>query len=204
MYGKIYWLTVKKCSDCYAKLCFELVLVLKFMPVNVLKFQTGQTFTKMFTMHERPLTDGEKALVLSVFQNEIDLSRPKIIASRWVLKGYAISPNGNIYFNPADYLADFSVSNLGKQSWFIHEMTHVWQVQRGMKIVRKALFDRRYKYLLKTGKSFFAYGIEQQAQMVQDFFIQRSLGQDCQALGACLPFLKPDIQTENLTANQAN
>lgn len=136
----------------------------------------------------RGLTLGEKSLAYSVFHDQLDLERPRIVASRWVMRGYAISPNGHIYFNPSDYLDDFSAAPLGKQAWFIHEMTHVWQVQQGMKVIRRAVLDRRYQYLLKDGKSFFRYGIEQQAQMVQDFFVQRSLGQDCRALAHCLPF----------------
>jgi hypothetical protein len=43
--------------------------------------------------------------------------------------------------------------------------------------------------VLKTGKSFFNYGIEQQARMVQDYFIRRQRGQNCQALETCIPFL---------------
>ncbi|RYY80148.1 MAG: type IV secretion protein Rhs [Moraxellaceae bacterium] len=141
----------------------------------------------------RALTLGEKGLAYSIFHDQLDLARPRIVASRWVMRGYAISPNGHIYFNPDDYLDDFSTAPLGKQAWFIHEMTHVWQVQQGMKVIRRALLDRRYQYLLQEGKSFFRYGIEQQAQMVQDFFVQRSLGQDCRALEHCLPFFSTTI-----------
>lgn len=146
----------------------------------------------------RPLTLGEKSLAYSVFHDQLDLDKPLIVASGWVVPGYAISPNGHIYFNPADCLNDFSMASLGKQAWFIHEMTHVWQVQQGMKVIRRAILDRRYQYLLKEGKSFFQYGIEQQAQMVQDFFVQRSLGQDCRALERCLPFFStspPPLQS---------
>jgi hypothetical protein len=136
----------------------------------------------------RGLTLGEKSLAYSIFHDQLDLNQPQIVASSWVIRGYAISPNGHIYFNPADYLQDFSTAPLGRQAWFIHEMTHVWQVQQGMKVIRRAILDRRYQYLLKEGKSFFQYGVEQQAQMVQDFFVQRSLGQDCRSLEKCLPF----------------
>ena len=146
----------------------------------------------------RPLTLGEKSLVYSIFHDQVDLELPRIYASAWVVRGYAISPNGHVYFNPKDYLEDFSVAPLGKQAWLIHEMTHVWQIQQGMNVVRRAMIDRRYQYLLKQGKSFFAYGIEQQAQMVQDFFVQRSLGKDCQDLEQCLPFFNQT--TQNITS----
>ena len=137
----------------------------------------------------RSLTTGEIALARSVFGDSIDLDDVQLKTAWWVLKHYAVSPNGNIYFNPADWIIDFSDASLSKKSWLIHELTHVWQLQQGLKVVRGALIDRRYDYVLKTGKSFFNYGIEQQARMVQDYFIRRQRGQDCQALETCIPFL---------------
>ena len=102
---------------------------------------------------------------------------------------YAISPNGHIYFNRLDWKADFSQESLELQSWLIHEMTHVWQVQQGISVIKKALFDRRYKYVIKIGKSFLNYGIEQQAQMMQDYFIRINRGEECESLRQCIPFL---------------
>ena len=137
----------------------------------------------------RRLTAGEIALAHSVFGDSITLDDVHLKTARWVLKNYAVSPNGNIYFHPADWIADFSHASIGKQSWLIHELTHVWQLQQGLKVVRGAIINRRYDYVLETGKSFFTYGIEQQARMVQDYFVRRQLGKDCQDLEACIPFL---------------
>lgn len=137
----------------------------------------------------RLLTTGEIALARSVFGDSINLDEVQLKTAWWVLKHYAVSPNGHIYFNRADWIIDFSDASLSKKSWLIHELTHVWQLRQGLKVVRGALIDRRYDYVLKTGKSFFNYGIEQQARMVQDYFIRRQRGQDCQALETCIPFL---------------
>ena len=149
----------------------------------------------------RCLTIGEIALARSVFGDSIRLDEARLKTTWWVLKSYAVSPNGNIYFNPADWITDFSVASLGKQSWLIHELTHVWQLQQGLKVVRGALIDRRYDYVLETGKSFFKYGIEQQARMVQDYFVRRQKGQDCQDLEACIPFLTVNAITDKKRAN---
>ncbi len=138
----------------------------------------------------RHLTTGEVALAYSIFGDSLNTTEIQLKTARWVLKNYAVSPNGNIYFHPADWITDFSMAALGKQSWLIHELTHVWQLQYGLKVVRGALMNRRYNYVLKKGKSFFHYGIEQQARMVQDYFVRRHLGQDCQDLEACIPFLQ--------------
>lgn len=145
----------------------------------------------------RSLTEGEKALARSVFGHSLNVDNVQLKTAWWVLKNYAVSPNGNIYFHPADWITDFSQASIHKQGWLIHELTHVWQLQQGLKVVRGALINRRYRYHLKLGKSFFKYGIEQQAQMVQDYFIRRQKGQDCSALEACIPFLyRPDQGTD--------
>lgn len=154
----------------------------------------------------RFLTAGEIVLAHSVFGDSIRLDEVQLKTAWWVLKHYAVSPNGHIYFNAADWITDFSKAPLGKQSWLIHELTHVWQLQQGLKVVRGALIDRRYDYMLETGKSFFKYGIEQQARMVQDYFVRRQRGQDCQALEACIPFLtvQPTAKAVNAKAVNTN
>ena len=142
-----------------------------------------------FNKQSRPLTDGEIVLARSVFGDSICLNKVRLKTAWWVLRHYAVSPNGHIYFNPADWIGDFSQAPLGKQGWLIHELTHVWQGQQGLKVVRGALINRRYDYELTFGKSFFKYGIEQQARMVQDYFVRRQLGRDCRELEVCIPFL---------------
>lgn len=142
--------------------------------------------------HSRKLTMSEQALAHSVFGDSLILDDIELKTARWVLQNYAVSPNGNIYFHPADWITDFGNAPLGKQSWLIHELTHVWQLQQGLKVVRGAIINRRYDYVLVVGKSFFDYGIEQQARMVQDYFVRRARGQDCQMFQACIPFLHAD------------
>lgn len=174
---------------------------------------SGQSLKRLLNRYSRSsvkkpqsrcLTVGEIALARSVFGDSIRLDEVRLKTTWWVLKNYAVSPNGNIYFNPADWIDDFSAASLGKQSWLIHELTHVWQLQQGLKVVRGALIDRRYDYVLETGKSFFKYGIEQQARMVQDYFVRRQRGQDCQDLEACIPFLTVNPLTDIKSANHAS
>ena len=147
----------------------------------------------------RPLTEVEIKMAHSVFGPDFDVSQVRLKTAWWVLKNYAVSPNGNIYFNPKDWVEDFSMQSLGKKSWLIHELTHVWQLQQGLKVVRGAMMNRRYDYILQEGKSFFTYGIEQQARMVQDYFVRREQGKDCGAWQACIPFLQqhPDFKNKD-------
>ncbi len=174
---------------------------------------SGQSLKRLLNRYSRSsakkqqsryLTVGEIALARSVFGDSLRLDEVRLKTTWWVLKNYAVSPNGNIYFNPADWIDDFSAASLGKQSWLIHELTHVWQLQQGLKVVRGALIDRRYDYVLETGKSFFEYGIEQQARMVQDYFVRHQRGQDCQDLEACIPFLTINTLTDIKNTNHAS
>ncbi|MCG3878061.1 type IV secretion protein Rhs [Psychrobacter sp. Ps6] len=174
---------------------------------------SGQSLKRLLNRYSRSsakkqqsryLTVGEIALARLVFGDSLKLDEVRLKTTWWVLKNYAVSPNGNIYFNPADWIDDFSAASLGKQSWLIHELTHVWQLQQGLKVVRGALIDRRYDYVLETGKSFFEYGIEQQARMVQDYFVRHQRGQDCQDLEACIPFLTINTLTDIKNTNHAS
>ena len=150
----------------------------------------SSTAAKGPKQQSRQLTEGEIALARSVFGDSLKLDGVQLKTAWWVLKHYAVSPNGNIYFHQADWVTDFSQCSLAKQSWLIHELTHVWQLQQGLKVVRGAIINRRYDYVLEAGKSFFNYGIEQQARMVQDYFVRRHRGHDCRDFETCIPFLK--------------
>lgn len=128
----------------------------------------------------------------SVFGESLKLDSVYVYACGWIMRGYAMSPNGHVYFNPHDWRADFAQANLVTQSWLIHELTHVWQVQQGIAVLRRALFDRRYRYVLEAGRAFLSYGVEQQAQMVQDYFLLKQRGGVCDAYTRCIPFLQPN------------
>jgi hypothetical protein len=82
---------------------------------------------------------------------------------------------GNIYFHPVGggWSEDFAREPLSRQGFFIHEMTHVWQAQRGGRFYLPLMRHPfcRYGYRLRPGKSFAAYGIEQQAEIVRHRFL---------------------------------
>jgi hypothetical protein len=86
-----------------------------------------------------------------------------------------MAPRGHIHFHPqsASYCDDFSAASLHLQGHFIHEMVHVWQVQkRGLwYLILRRPFSRRYDYSLKPGWSLERYGIEQQAEIVRHAFL---------------------------------
>lgn len=129
----------------------------------------------------RNLTDGEKALVRSVFGHAIDVDPVTIRRRRWFPfqpVNTAMAPMGHIHF-PAEHVLyhdDFSAGPLHAQGLFIHEMTHVWQAQeRGrfwLPLMRHPFC--RYDYAIRPGLPLHRYGIEQQAEIVRHAFLLRS------------------------------
>lgn len=91
-----------------------------------------------------------------------------------------MAPRGHIHFHPqsGSYCDDFSEASLNLQGHFIHEMVHVWQVQRRGQwhLILRRPFSRRYDYSLKPGWTLERYGIEQQAEIVRHAFLLRNGG----------------------------
>lgn len=128
----------------------------------------------------RALTQGEISLAQTMFGSSIDYSKAEIRQEKWaglipVPKDRAMAPSGKIYFHPdnKDYRADFSLASQSLQALFIHEMTHVWQYQNGISPIFGAIAaGGKYRYELGCGKDLADYNIEQQGQIIMDFFIR--------------------------------
>ena len=129
-------------------------------------------------MEWRLMTPGEVALVRSIFGDAIDPSKVRLVRGKWWPfhpRRAAMAPMGDIWFHPegGGWSEDFSKEPLGLQAFFIHEMTHVWQAQKGGRFYLPLMRHPfcRYDYRLEPGKPFAAYGIEQQAEIVKDRFL---------------------------------
>ena len=121
----------------------------------------------------------------SVFGDAIDYDAVEIVLGKWwpfQPRGIVMAPNGHIHFHPKShaYRDDFSEASLPIQGLFIHEMTHVWQAQKGGKwflpLARHPFC--RYAYELRPGKSFGKYGLEQQAEIVRHAFLAKAGNED--------------------------
>ena len=131
-------------------------------------------------MTSRPLTDAERSLARSMFGGSIDPSRVRIRRARWwplQPREAIMAPDGDIWCHPGGSLWRdcYASASLAMQALFVHELTHVWQAQRGgrwyLPLVRHPFCH--YVYTLKPGKPFRRYGIEQQAEIVADAFLAR-------------------------------
>lgn len=131
-------------------------------------------------MTSRALTREERRLAQSLFGDAVDYDAVRIHRRKfWLLhpRRVTMAPDGHIWFHPLGTLhcEDFGAASLTLQGHFIHEMTHVWQAQRGgryyLPLMRHPFC--RYDYRLVPGKPFARYGIEQQAEIVRHAFLMR-------------------------------
>lgn len=128
----------------------------------------------------RSLTPGEIELLRSVFADSIDYSKVRLVKGKWwpfQPRNAAMAPMGNIYFHPdgGGWSEDFSKEPLGRQGFFVHEMTHVWQTQAKGRFYLPLMRHPfcRYGYALEPGRPFERYGLEQQAEIVRHVFLAK-------------------------------
>ncbi len=81
-------------------------------------------------------------------------------------------------------------------------MTHVWQHQKGINVVLARILRGGYEYLpLVPGRAFEDYGIEQQGDIVRDYFFLRfgrpvEGAPDLEAYERLIPFVPFDGEEE--------
>jgi hypothetical protein len=152
----------------------------------------------------RGLTSGETTLVAAVFGETLDPAPVRLWRRRWwplQPRHIVMAPDGHLWFPPGNsgWCEDFSQTTPRSQAFFLHEMTHVWQTQTGMNLILMRGPFARYAYLpLKPGKPFEAYGIEQQADIVRDYWLLRHglavpEAPPLSRYETLLPFLPPTI-----------
>ena len=132
----------------------------------------------------RPLTAGEITLAKQVFGASICYDKVGITAGKFMPfqpKGTAMAPDGNLYMYGC-YHDDYSSQPPLTQSHFIHEMAHVWQKQNGvldpiasalkLNLTYRFNYNAAYFYTLEMGRDLTSYNMEQQATIVQDYFLR--------------------------------
>ena len=131
----------------------------------------------------RPLTDGEIAMAHTLFQDSIDYTKVKVHNEEYLWFGMqpddtAMTPNGEMYFNPTRFREDFSLAEYGDRLWFMHEMVHVWQYQLGYPVkLRGAIrIGLSYEYTLESGKRLSDYNMEAQGNILSDYWALKLYG----------------------------
>lgn len=129
----------------------------------------------------RPLTPGERALAASLFGRALDPDAVRIHRAKWFPlqpRNVAMAPDGHIWFHPEGGLwhPDFAHASVRMQAFLLHELTHVWQHQQGVRLWLRRHPFCRYDYALAAGKPLRCYGIEQQAMIIEHTFTARRAG----------------------------
>src|SRR5262249_45478620 len=120
----------------------------------------------------QPLTEKEKELARTYFGDSVDLEAVRVVVGKTGTDDAVTL--GNVIRAPAGLrLAGGTL---------MHELVHVWQYQTGgtdyisdslghqaSSFAAKGKRGGAYAYNLVTGKSFFAYSAEQQAQIIEDY-----------------------------------
>ncbi|WP_442678093.1 vgr related protein [Sphingomonas sp. ASY06-1R] len=120
-------------------------------------------------------------MAASIFGSAIALDRIRLHRRKWwpfQPRNVVMAPDGHIWFHPDDGLwrDDFSSAHPRLQALLIHELTHIWQHQRGLYLLLRRHPFCRYDYRLVPGQPLARYGIEQQAMIVEHAFVARQAG----------------------------
>lgn len=131
---------------------------------------------RMTPLTLRRLTEGERGLAAEMFGPALDAIRVRLLALPVWRRGFVAGP-ALMVWPAAAAVRDFAEAPLAVQAVFVHELTHVWQAQRGVGLLRAKLkagdSAASYAYDLAAGPAFTKLNIEQQAMVVQDAFLSR-------------------------------
>ena len=164
---------------------------------------TNANSLKKLNLRNRPLTANEIGLAQSIYKNSIDYSKVKIFEGSYFPldaqnEDTFVTPNGNIYIPTKHYKIDYSLESNSYKKIFIHELGHVWQHQRKVKVLLNAgalqacnlitarLYDPytyniwesstvyQYIHTKSTNKAFLDYNLEAQAEIFADFWVAKN------------------------------
>lgn len=136
-------------------------------------------------MSGRALTPGEISLAKRVFKDSLEYSKVKIHNKKYMRfqpDNSGMTPNGEIYaVGVRTYSNDYALEGPRLRGFFIHEMAHVWQYQLNILspvsaatsefILNGFDYAKAYEYELVAGKDLLKYRIEQQAQIIEDYYL---------------------------------
>jgi type VI secretion system secreted protein VgrG len=132
----------------------------------------------------RGLTSGEIEMARLLFKGSVDYGKVKIHNGEYLWLGMqpdntAMTPNGEMYFNPGRFKEDFSASaSFGDRLWFMHEMVHVWQYQLGYPVKWRGAMrvGLSYEYELAEDKTCADYNMEAQGNLLADYWAEVLVG----------------------------
>lgn len=132
---------------------------------------------RMPIWRRRKLNADEIALGRSIFGDEIDWPRVRVMQAPPLGFGAMVPRGRTVVFSRWRACEDFSCTGLDEQGWLIHELMHIWQAQRGVFLAGAklgALGKRAYAYRAHEGARLRDYNIERQAEIARHLFLARN------------------------------
>jgi hypothetical protein len=141
----------------------------------------------------RLLTAGEKGLLFPIFGDTINYNEQIVARNDGEVGGPDNSFTPGYFPNMAPNLWswDYSGESPGRTAVFVHEMVHTWQSGHGSHNVLRGLYlwikydhitgdyDNSYEYDLDSSTSLSDFNMEQQAQIIEDYYrVSKSLAPD--------------------------
>ena len=138
----------------------------------------------------RGLTDGERAFLAPLFRDAVDYDAVRIVRGRaFPLQGRRtiVTLGPAIYAPDEVYIADYARAAAERRAILVHEVAHVWQYESGIAVIAGAVraffatggrYGRAYRYQLEAGRDLIDYGIEQQASILEHYYLARDRGRD--------------------------
>jgi hypothetical protein len=122
----------------------------------------------------RRLTEAERAFGREMFGEALDAARVRILPIPVWNRAFVAGPSLIVW--PAAWLPDdFGAAPVALQATLVHELTHVWQAQHGVRLlmakVKAGDSPAAYAYRLTPDLDFLALNIEQQAMVVEHAFL---------------------------------
>jgi hypothetical protein len=122
----------------------------------------------------RPLTPAERSLAGEVFGVGLDAVRIRLLTVPLWPRAF-VAGSALIVWPAATAMADFTLGPLWAQATLVHELTHIWQAQRGVFLpfakLKAGDSAAAYAYDLVAGPAFRDLNIEQQASVVEHAFL---------------------------------
>lgn len=129
----------------------------------------------------RPLTAGERVLLRPLFRDGVDYDRVRVIDAPFPFQPRStyMTPRGHIYAPGSLFREDFSLG-VADRAVLVHEIAHVWQFANGIDLIAHAVaefakyrgdYELAYPYLLVSGRDLADYGMEQQASILEDYYL---------------------------------
>lgn len=125
----------------------------------------------------RPMRQGEALMAGQIFKTSVNYNLVRVHNEEFLPLGLqpnntAMTPNGEMYFNPSRFKEDFSLSTPNDQHWFMHEMVHIWQYQLGYPVMARGAIriGLEYEYELDPAKKLSDYNMEAQGDLLADYW----------------------------------